>query len=44
LLLEKKHDIDISSGDEGAFRCACYNGHVEVVRWLQSLCPEKYCR
>ena len=31
--------IDISANNEETFRRACYNGHLELAQWLQTLMP-----
>jgi ankyrin repeat protein len=41
-LLEIKPDLDISANNEEIFRLAYDYSHLELLRWLQSLYPEKY--
>ena len=35
--LYSEYNIDVHAGNEGAFRWACYNGHLKVAQWLLSL-------
>ena len=41
-MLQVKPDINISVGNECAFRWAFANGHLRVCQWLQSLKPYLY--
>ena len=35
-----KPTIDVSANNEYAFKNACENGHLEVVKWLLSIKPD----
>ena len=41
-LYQIKPSINISAGNEEAFRDACLSGHLHVAQWIQSLNPNKY--
>lgn len=38
-LFRMKPEINVSSMNELTFRMACYNGHLEVAKWLLSIKP-----
>ncbi len=41
-LLSLNQNIDIHAKDEYAFRYSCENGHLEVAKWLCTLCDYYY--
>ena len=36
------YEINIHANNEGAFEWSCVNGHLDVAKWLITLCPMKY--